>query len=136
MNRCRTCDGHFAVTWRSFVIRVLHIGRLEVAPVTFEMMRGGIPEGLTLDHLCRVRRCVNPSHLEPVTNRENILRGNGATAINARKTHCKRGHSLENAYVSRNERRTYRVCRVCAIARQRRQVRATIGGKRVSLGYR
>lgn len=48
-----------------------------------------------LDHLCRVRCCVNPDHLEPVTNHENIIRGEGPTAINARKTHCPRGHKYD-----------------------------------------
>lgn len=61
---------------------------------SYARFKGPIPPSLTLDHLCRNRRCVNPDHLEPVTNRENILRGNGPTAENARKTHCKRGHPL------------------------------------------
>ena len=55
---------------------------------------GAVPTNLTLDHKCRVRSCVNPAHLEPVAHRENILRGEGPTAINARKTHCIRGHLL------------------------------------------
>lgn len=53
---------------------------------------GPIPKGLELDHLCYVRACVNPAHLEPVTKRENILRGESFAAKHARKTHCKNGH--------------------------------------------
>src|SRR5437762_12127596 len=59
----------------------------------FKLLRGPIGPGLTLDHLCRMRWCVNPDHLAPVTNKENILRGMGFGAINARKTHCPRGHA-------------------------------------------
>lgn len=56
----------------------------------YEALIGPIPEGLTLDHLCRNTACYNPAHLEPVTLRENILRSNGLTAQNARKTSCAR----------------------------------------------
>ena len=58
----------------------------------YEMMVGPIPEGLVIDHLCRVRHCVNPSHMEPVTPAENNARGLSLSAANARKTHCKHGH--------------------------------------------
>lgn len=58
----------------------------------YELLVGPVPDGLVLDHLCRVRHCVNPDHLEPVTHRENVSRGVGPTAINSQKTHCKRGH--------------------------------------------
>lgn len=58
---------------------------------------GEIPSGLVLDHLCRNRGCVNPGHLEPVTNRENIMRGEGSAVINSKKTHCKRGHEFTPA---------------------------------------
>lgn len=58
----------------------------------YEQLIGPIPEGLTLDHLCRNRLCVNPKHLEPVTHAVNILRGQGTSARNAQKTHCVHGH--------------------------------------------
>lgn len=68
--------------------------------VSYEVLRGPIPEGMTIDHLCRVRCCVNPDHLEIATVRDNVLRGDGWMAKNARKTHCLRGHELtpDNVY--------------------------------------
>lgn len=82
---------------------------------------GEIPSGLVIDHLCRNRACCNPAHLEPVTHRENVLRGVGVTALNAVKTHCKRGHELtpENVYLAPS-RPNERKCREC----MRLQVRA------------
>ena len=71
--------------------------------VAFELYRGQIPQGYQLDHLCRVRSCANPWHCEIVTNKENVLRGIGPTAMNARKTHCKNGHLF--ASFIRNRRR-------------------------------
>lgn len=55
---------------------------------------GQIPDGYVLDHLCRNRACINPAHLEPVTVKENNLRGDGFAGRNARKTHCKHGHEF------------------------------------------
>ena len=68
--------------------------------VLYELDKGPIPPGLQPDHLCRVKPCINPSHLELVTSRQNTLRGDGPTARNARKTHCKRGHAFtpDNIY--------------------------------------
>lgn len=63
--------------------------------VSWELLRGRIPDGLQLDHLCRNRACVNPDHLEVVTDRVNILRGVSPPAINARKRHCLKGHDLD-----------------------------------------
>jgi HNH endonuclease len=80
---------------------------------SYEHFVGPIPAGLTLDHLCRVPLCVNPEHLEPVPLRENILRGNGAAARAARRTHCDKGHPYDeaNTYVAPGSGR--RVCRTC-----------------------
>ena len=78
--------------------------------------RGVPPKDLTLDHLCRVRSCVNPWHMESVTRWENVRRGNTITGNNSRKTHCKWGHPLErdNIYVSYFERTRERRCKTCA----------------------
>jgi hypothetical protein len=64
----------------------------------FEIFKGPISGNLQIDHLCRNRACCNPEHLEAVSRKENILRGKAPSAVNAKKTHCHRGHllSLEN----------------------------------------
>ena len=82
--------------------------------LTWEWKNGPIPDGLQLDHLCRNRRCVRPSHLEPVTCRENLRRGNGWAGRNAQKTHCKYGHEFtdENIYYPPT-RPNQRNCRAC-----------------------
>jgi len=64
----------------------------------------------TLDHLCRVRACAHPWHVEDVTMQVNILRGNGLAAQNARKTHCKNGHLLTERKASGNKERFCRIC--------------------------
>lgn len=95
--------------------------------VVYSTLAGPIPEGLELDHLCRVRHCVNPSHLEPVTRQENSLRSPiTGPGINARKTHCKNGHEFtdENTYLSIQGRRRMRSCRACHAAYERRRRQA------------
>ncbi len=62
----------------------------------YEFCVGPIPEGLTIDHLCRTPRCVRPDHLEPVTQQTNTLRGVSVVAKNAAKTHCIHGHPFDN----------------------------------------
>jgi hypothetical protein len=87
----------------------------------YEVFVGPIPEGLTIDHLCRNRACVNPAHLEPVTHRTNVLRSaSSITGANIRKTHCPQGHPYddENTYVVPSTRG--RMCIICIRARSRR----------------
>lgn len=96
----------------------------------YSALIGPIPVGLTLDHLCRNRTCVNPYHLEPVTMRENILRGIGLTAQNAQKTACIRGHPFD-LFNTRIRSDGTRQCRRCdAIeSRLKRQRRRNRGGE-------
>jgi len=80
---------------------------------SYEYFKEPIPAGLTLDHLCRNRRCVNPDHLEPVSIRENLLRGNGVSGVNARKTHCPKGHPLIPTHFPCHKGKMARYCPIC-----------------------
>lgn len=75
--------------------------------------KGALPIGFQPDHLCKVRACANPDHLEAVTSRVNTLRGIGPTAQNARKTHCVRGHPLSGNNVWIRPSKYGRYCRTC-----------------------
>lgn len=86
--------------------------------VSYEAFVGPIPAGLTIDHLCRNRACVNPEHLEPVSNETNVARGVSFSARNAAKTHCDKGHAFtpENTRIRPSG---WRECRACYRATQR-----------------
>ena len=122
------------LNWRGYgTVRPSGGGTRMAHRVIYECLRGPIPDGLTLDHLCRVRRCVNPEHLEPVTLKENILRGLGPTAINAKKEYCPRGHPLSGDNLVKNKlRRGMRECRLCHLrskAEWQRRYRKKRSGK-------
>lgn len=95
--------------------------RYQAHRIIYEDFFGPIPKELVCDHLCRVRDCVNPNHIEPVTMRENIVRGRApglVRAMHAAVTHCPFGHeySSENTYLARrSDGRPYRSrqCRAC-----------------------
>lgn len=82
-----------------------------VHKLIYELLKGKVPDGLELDHLCRVRHCVNPEHLEAVTHDENVKRGNDGL-FQKLKTHCPQGHSYsgDNLYL---DKKGYRRCRQC-----------------------
>lgn len=80
----------------------------------YTQLKGPIPEGLVIDHLCRNRKCCNPEHLEAVPQRVNVIRGNLALAAKikaAKRTHCPQGHPYdeENTYKDAYGRH----CRIC-----------------------
>lgn len=98
---------------------------------SYEQIVGPVPQGFELDHLCRVRHCVRPDHLDAVPHIVNVHRGAGTGAAlwdgsppagalaNAAKTHCPQGHpySIENTYLSNGGR--FRKCRTCVLDRMR-----------------
>jgi HNH endonuclease len=88
--------------------------------LSYEMFLGPITEGMTLDHKCRVRRCVNPAHLEPVSARENVRRGLSIPAQNARKRVCQHGHPFNGLNTKWRKNPPGRDCKACDAERQRR----------------
>lgn len=106
--------------------RTTHYGYIVHSQVThlahrlsWELRRAPIPEGMYVDHTCRVRCCVNPDHLRVVTPRVNAMENNSwYPAVNAAKTHCPKGHSLagDNLWTYQRDGRPRRGCRTCRLA--------------------
>ncbi len=94
--------------------------------VSYELLIGPIPDGLELDHLCRVRNCVNPEHLEPVTRQENVKRGvgwageNGNAGARKRRTHCNQGHEFTPENTGIRSDGEGRLCKKCKATVNRR----------------
>ena len=108
-------DAGYGVRWFNGKLTYAH-------RVAYIEQVGPIPEGMTIDHLCRNRACVNVAHMEVVTNRENILRGTSPSARASRQTHCIHGHPFdeENTYIRRTPTGIGRVCRQWQRDRDRR----------------
>jgi HNH endonuclease len=99
--------------------------QIGVHRLAYELLVAPIPAGFHIDHLCRVKGCINPDHLEAVTQRVNTLRGEGPTAVNARKQACVHGHPFtpENIYWGSDG---YRRCQTCRRSWRRRKSVLTV----------
>jgi len=121
-DKYETCEETWCWYWQAATNgkrgygKIYHNGKLKLAHrFSYELHKGVIPDGLTIDHLCGNRLCVNPEHLEAVPQKVNNLRGNSVVAINKRKTHCANGHSLsgDNISIQRRDDGVRRRCLVC-----------------------
>lgn len=114
----------YGVAWWKGANRLAH-------RLIYELLVGPVPEGLVLDHLCRVPICVNPEHLEPVTQEENRRRSaamggalwdgtvHGNAAVKAAAAACAKGHPWGPNPV--RDKRGHRVCRECRRDNQRKR---------------
>lgn len=106
-------------------------GKMQVAHrIAYELEVGQIPSGMDLDHLCRVRLCVNPAHLEPVSPYENFRRGVSQPASYLKQSHCKRGHLLEGENLAIANGGRSRRCRTCK--RDNERMRRAISNRAAS----
>lgn len=120
-NKCWewTGDKEKKMGYGLFLRRVVDLGKsVRAHRYSYELHKGKIPKGLVIDHLCRNKSCVNPEHLEAVTYKENTLRGKSFSAVNARKTHCSKGHPLSGSNLRLKKNRlkkdgTYYISRRC-----------------------
>ena len=97
----------------------VHGNDIFVHRLAYALTKGDIPGDLTVDHICRNRKCFNPEHLRLLSNVDNTLVGEGPTAKNLRKTHCPRGHQYDRTWI-RSNGRPFRICSICkAVAWQK-----------------
>jgi hypothetical protein len=95
--------------------------------IAYELFKGTIPVGLEIDHLCNRPRCVNPTHLQVISHRENTLRSGNPCAVNARKQHCRRGHEFTLENTGRNAGGPHtRRCKACSRWRAQCRLSPTI----------
>jgi hypothetical protein len=120
LGACWIWTGHtvrgYGVVWSGPPLRK----SLRVHNVVYEALVGSIPDGYENDHLCRVRQCCRPTHLEPVPPRINKLRGESPAAKHAARTHCANGHPFDQANTGLRGDGKGRVCRTCQRVWQRR----------------
>lgn len=97
--------------------------KVGVHRAAYELAKGPVPDGLVIDHLCRVRRCANPDHMEPVTNAENLRRGKSRE-----RSHCVHGHPFadENLRFAANGKK---ICVTCQRARSNRAYARRMGAR-------
>lgn len=107
----------YGMRWDAAVKRMVYLHR-----VNYEHFVAPIPDGYQIDHLCKTPPCCNPTHLEAVTPRENMLRSDSPAARQAQQTHCKNGHPFagDNLRIERDGRRK---CKTCARDYQRTYLR-------------
>lgn len=116
INNCWNWTGKIS---KNGYAHLMSLGKTYLAHrISYELFKGSIDKGLVIDHLCRNRKCINPDHLEAVSMRENIIRGESSASMNFKKTHCIRGHefSKENTYY-RKDRTGSRTCKKCSLIR-------------------
>lgn len=107
-----------SINWDGYGSVTVRVGDLKTTrgahKVAWERENGPVPEGLEIDHLCRVRRCIRPGHMEPVTHAENMYRSMAPALVTFRTNVCRRGHELtpENVYLfPKSGARTCRACK-------------------------
>lgn len=96
--------------------------KVKVYKLLYERLVGPIPDGLLLDHLCKITLCVNPEHMEPVTPAENVRRGDQAKR-QRETTHCPQGHPYEGENLGITVTKSglkLRYCRLCKTLRSRK----------------